>query len=282
MKKLSALLLLLVFAHTGHSQEYSSSKRSNITFNHSNGLSSFNVEMRGKIDVTDDDKDIKSMSADAYLEINKITFGSRRTIVVSPDGNGLRREYYEGREKLSWEPAGRQWLSEILPELLRTTTIAAESRVNRFYKKGGVSGVLGEIRLIDSDYVKAHYANALMGLNLAVKDYVTVIQGVSSTMDSDHYMTEFLEKNMTKFLQDKAAMDAVFNACGKMESDHYKTQVIKEALDQQSPTAEGIESILLASSNMESDHYKTEVLTSLLKKDNLSDAVVNEMIKNTM
>src|SRR5882672_11048244 len=92
-------------------------------WNHSNGMSSFNVEIRGKIELTDDDKDIKSMSSDGYLEINKTAFGSKRTLIVTPQGNALKREYYEGRTAVPFEPEGRKWMSEILPELVRTTTI---------------------------------------------------------------------------------------------------------------------------------------------------------------
>src|SRR6478609_5763110 len=130
----------------------SSTKNSTITINRSNGVSSFNVEMRGKIDVTDDDKDIKSISPDGYLEISKVTFGSKRSIVITPEGSGIKREYYEGREKLAFEPEGKKWLGEILPELVRSTTIAAESRVNRYYKQGGVNGVLEEIGRLDGSY----------------------------------------------------------------------------------------------------------------------------------
>jgi len=91
------------------------------------------VETRGKIELTDDDKDIKSISPDGYLEITKVTLGSRRSIVITPTENGIKREYYEGREKMDFEKEGRKWLSEILPELVRSTTIAAENRVNRFF-----------------------------------------------------------------------------------------------------------------------------------------------------
>ena len=44
--------------------------------------------MRGQIDVTDDDKDIKSISDDGYLEINKTVFGSKRTLVIHTDNSG--------------------------------------------------------------------------------------------------------------------------------------------------------------------------------------------------
>jgi len=85
-------------------------------------------------------------------------------------------------------------MNEILPELVRTTTIGAESRVNRYYRQGGVSAVLAEIDRLESDHVKAHYASLLMKQNVAAKDYAMVINRISSTLDSDHYLTEFSKK----------------------------------------------------------------------------------------
>lgn len=280
-KSFLGLVLILAPLFTSAQLEITTSnKTSRMTINE-NGFSNFNVEMRGKIDLTDDDKDIKSISPDGYLEITKVTFGSRRSIVITPQENGVKREYYEGREKMDFEKEGRKWLGEILPELVRTTTIAAEGRVNRFYKQGGSTAVLNEIGKLDSDHVKSAYANLLMKQNVAAKDYPLIISQITSAISSDHYRTEFLSGGMSKFLLSKEAMDAVFAASGKMESDHYKTQVIKGALEKQSPSLEGIKSILLATGKMESDHYKTEVLTTLLEKDNLSDAIVSEMISAT-
>lgn len=285
MKTILALLISLVMiASSAFAQTESissSNKSTKITFNRSNGISSFNVEMRGKIDVTDDDKDIKSISPDGYLEISKVTFGARRSIVITPEGGGIKREYYEGREKIAFAPEGKIWLGEILPELVRSSTIAAESRVNRYYRQGGVNGVLEEIGRLDGSYIKSHYANLLMKLNVPVKDYANVIAKISEGMDSDHYLTEFLEKNMNKFLQSKEASDALFQACGKMESDHYITQVIKAALQNQTPSAEAMKSLLLTAGNMDSDHYITEVLSALMKQQNLTDATIGEMINTS-
>ncbi len=249
---------------------------------HSNGFNSFNVETRGKIELTDDDRDIKSMSPDGYLEITKTVFGSRRTLVITPQANGLKREYYEGRTSIPYEPEGRKWLAEIMPELIRSTTIGAESRVNRFYRQGGTNAVLREIAAMESDYVRYHYAKVLMNVpSITTKDYATIINSVADKMDSDHYLTEFLQSDMDKFLSTKESADAVFAATRNMESDHYKTQIIKEALRTKAASPEAIKSILAASANIESDHYKTEVLTSLMRQPNLSDPVVTEMIATT-
>lgn len=277
-------LLGFIFSGFAQNSETYTEKHSNSTrtISRSNGLSSFNVEMRGKIDVTDDDRDIKSISPDGYLEITKITFGSRRRIAINPGPKGLEKVYYEGGTRVEWEPEGRQWLSEILPELVRTSTVAAESRVARFYKKGGVNAVIGEIESMESDYVKSHYAKILMSYNMGAAEYPKIISKIAHTIDSDHYLSEFLENNMDKFIHDKSSLDAVFEACRKMDSDHYKTQVIKEALVNQSPSAQATTSILASLKDMDSDHYKTEVMSALMRKDNVSDATISEMIAATM
>jgi hypothetical protein len=237
------LALIIVNSSFGQSETtrvYASGNDSKVTYKRSDGFNSFNIEVRGKIEVTDDDRDIKSMSGDGYLEITKTTFGSKRTIIISAEGNTLKREYYEGRTSVSYEPEGRKWLSEILPEVVRTTTVAAESRVNRFYQRGGVQAVLTEIGVIESDYIKAHYAGLLMKLPVQSKDYAVIVSKVSAELDSDHYLSEFLDKNLSKFIQNKDAVEAVFVATNKMGSDHYKTQVIKEALRLQPASIESV------------------------------------------
>lgn len=282
MRSLFSLLVLLV-ALAGQSQSLSveSNKGTKRTLYNRGGMSSFSVETRGKMEVTDDDKDIKSMSPDGYLEITKTVFGSKRTLVISPTPSGLKREYYEGRTSVPFEPEGRKWLGEILPEIVRTTTLAAESRVNRIYKNNGVNGVLDEIRTIESDYVRAHYANLLVNVNQPVQNLAVIITEVGSIMESDHYLTEFLTKNLKLFLPSREAMHAVFTATKNMDSDHYRTEVIKEALYLGPPSLDNVSAALEATDKMESDHYKTEVLTSLLRQSNLTDAVIAEMINTT-
>jgi hypothetical protein len=284
-------ILLIAMAATLFAQEESKTYSSQSTrrqsgttvYNHSDGLQSFNIEMRGKIEVTDDDREIKSMSPDGYLEINKTVFGSRRTLVISPQGGSLKREYYEGRAPVPYEPEGRKWLAEIMPELVRTSLIAAESRVNRFYKQGGIQAVLGEIDQIESEYVQEHYASLLVGLSgVTDKDYKTIIDRVATAIDdSDYYLAEFLNKGLKKFVSNNGAMESVFKACDKMDSDHYKTEVIKEALRIQPVSAESVKVLLAATNKMESDHYRTEVLMALLKQSNLSDPIMSELINCT-
>lgn len=242
-----------------------------------NGISSFDIEMRGKIVLTDDDKDVKSMSPDGYLEVNKTVFGSRRTLIISSEGNGLRKEYYEGRTKVPFEPAGRQWMAEILPELVRSTTIGAEGRVDRFFKKGGAPAVVAEIESMESNYVKSHYASLLMKQPVSPKDYARIIDRIAGTVDSNHYLAGFLKNNLDKFMKSNEALEAVFRATNKLDSDHYKTEVIKTGLENQPVSIDAVRIIMKSAGSMSSDHYKTEVLSSLLRQNNLTDEVISEM-----
>ena len=248
----------------------------------STGTADFNIELRGKVELTDDDQDIKSISDDGYLEINKTVFGSKRSIIIQATGAGqVKKEYYEGRSKMNWEPNGKAWLREILPEVVRSSTIGAQSRVERFYSKGGTSAVLSEIEKLKSDHVKTHYANLLMGRPVQARDYAVIISTLSESIDSDHYMSEFLGKNVAGFIQNDAAASALFSATKELESDHYKTQVILAALKGKLAPAKNVKIILQAAADMESDHYITEVLTSLLKQDNLDDQTLTEIIHTT-
>lgn len=279
-KLVSTIIFLAVIVISSNAQEASvqiHSDNQKTVIKNRNGLSSFDIEMRGKIVLTDDDKDIKSMSPDGYLEVKKTVFGSRRTLIISSESNGLRKEYYEGRTKVPFEPAGRQWMAEILPELVRSTTLGAEGRVDRFFKKGGAPAVVAEIENMESNYVKSHYASLLMKQPVNPKDYARIIDRIAGTVDSNYYLAGFLKNNLDRFMKSNEALEAVFRATNNLDSDHYKTEVIKTGLENQPVSIDAVRIIMKSAGSMSSDHYKTEVLSSLLKQNNLTDEVISEM-----
>jgi hypothetical protein len=234
----------------------------------STGTTSFNVELRGKIEITDDDKDIKGMSDDGYLEISKTVFGSKRTIIIESQGNGkLKKEYYEGRSQMDWDPAGKNWLGEILPEVIRSTTIGAESRVERFYKQGGANAVLDEIDKMTSDYVQSHYGKLLLSKNIPASELPSVINKLANAVNSDYYLSSLLKDNVGKLLATKESADAFFYGARKVGSDYYKSVLLKEALKKYA-----------ASSEMSSDYYMSVVLTTLLEQKEVKDESLTELL----
>ena len=246
----------------------------------SNGSTDFNIEVRGKIELTDDDRDIKSISDDGYLEINKTVFGSKRTIVIESLGGGkMKKEYYEGRTKIEWEPNGKEWLSEVLPDIVRSSTIGAESRVNRFFRQGGAAAVLNEISSLTSDYVKAHYGKLLLEKNISAADMPKVITSLSSSISSDYYLSTLLKDSMKKLLVSKAAADAFFTASEKISSDYYRMVVLKEALQEYVTSPEQVKSILRSAATMSSDYYLSVVLTTVVENPGAKEETMADVVE---
>lgn len=109
-------------------------------------FSAYEIEYKGKIVLTDDDRDVKSISPDGYLRITKSSFGNSRKIEIESDDKGnLTKKYYDGRTEEAFMPNGQEWLEEILADVIRKTGIGGKERIMRIYNKGGVSAVLNEI-----------------------------------------------------------------------------------------------------------------------------------------
>lgn len=279
------LFMVSIFAHPILAQDESASRSESHSANsvhrwkNSTGLTNFNIEVRGKIEVTDDDKDIKSLSNDGYLQITKTVFGSKRTIIVESLGGGkFKKEYYEGRTKMEWDPNGKNWLGEILPQIVRTTTLASEGRVNRIYSKDGVSGVLAELSRLEGDYTRAHYAKLLLEKNIADSELSSVITKIADVINSDYYLSTVFQSNVGRMLSTPQAAEAFFQGTKKINSAYYKSVVLKEALKKYPASPAQVKVILQSAATIDSDYYLSVVLTTLLDQSNVKDESLNELV----
>jgi hypothetical protein len=288
------VILLTLFQVEARSQEESvsrsesrteSSNRSHSTthrWKNSTGVTNFNIESRGKIEVTDDDKDIKSLSNDGYLEITKTVFGSKRAIVIESLGGGkIRKEYYEGRNRMEWDPHGKNWLAEILPEIVRTTTLGAEGRVNRIYAKDGVAGVVDELSRLEGDYTASHYAKLLLEKNISNADLPRVINGIADAINSDYYLSTVFQSNVSRLLATPEAANAFLEGTKKIGSAYYKSVVLKEAAKKLAGSPAQVRTILQSASEISSDYYLSVVLTTLLEQSDLKEESIRELIPVT-
>jgi len=283
------LIIIILICGRGFAQEETASKSesSSETSSHNgvnrwkntSGLNSFNIESRGKIELTEDDKDIKSLSNDGYLEITKTVFGSKRAIVVESMGGGkLKKEYYEGRTKMEWEPNGKNWLAEILPEIVRSTTLGAEGRVNRIFAKGGSGAVVAELSNLKGDYTCAHYAKLLLEKNIPSSELANVISAVAENIESDYYLSSVLQNNADKLLSTPDAANAFLTGTKKISSAYYKSVVLKAALKKLSASPAQVKIILQSAATINSDYYLSVVLTTLLEQKDVKDESLNELI----
>ena len=118
-------------------------------FINNDSFENFEVEYRGNIVITPNDKDIQSISKNGFIKISKSSFGNKRRIHIQADANGnLQKEYYEGKSKKDFSKGGQEWLNDILLEVTRKTGISAEERIRRLAKKG-FEPILAELEEIE-------------------------------------------------------------------------------------------------------------------------------------
>ena len=241
---------------------------------------SYKIEFEGDFELSDDDKDITSVSRGGYFEISRSAFGSKRRVIIESDSRGnLTKEYYVGRERTEYEPEGREWLAESLPEIVRSTTIGAESRVNRFYRKDGANGVMEEVERLGGDYLKAHYIKLLMDKEgLSPNELVVIIEGAAEEVGSDYYLTEILKDNEKQFFTNTATSKAYIEASEEVNSDHYRSEILKRVLRNDDVKGELLVAVLKSAEEINSDHYLSQVLKETLDERELTDEIIQQVI----
>ncbi len=230
----------------------------------------FKIESKGKIEISANDKDVLSISNDGYLTLSKTVFGGKHKVDMRQEGSNLQKRYFQGSKEKPWEPEGRKWLAEILPELVLTSTLGAESRVERFYKQGGTSAVLKGIDELKSDYVRQHYGDLLLKYPLSDQQIAEVFQRLSKSIQSDYYLASLLNGNLEKGLRNQTTALAFIQAINGIASDFYRSSVLQAVIKKGDGAKIDLKRFLDITRDINSDFYKASVLEELARYDGVS------------
>jgi len=282
------LALFLITSNSAKAQRINKSvnvntSRGKTTITVKNGrANSFSLEFEGNITLSNDDKDITAISDGGYFEIKKSAFGSRRRIYMEPDNSGrLLKKYYVGSSNKGFDPEGKKWLAEVLPEIIRSSTIGAKQRVDRFYNQGGAAAVLDEITYIESDYVKATYLELLIEKNLTESELAAFLKTVEREIDSDHHAAEILTHSATNFLSSSALTSAYIDVTQEINSDHHKAAILNHAIENGTVSDAQIKTLFTITQDINSDHHKANVLQHVLKERNLNDSNIALLLETS-
>ena len=246
------------------------------TYSHvvQNGSNATEINFRGKVTFTDDERDIKSISPGGYFKFSKTTFGNTRSILIESSSDGtLTRTYHANRQQQPYEPEGRKWLADMLPEIIATSGIGAEERVRRIYAKKGVNGVLETIDDLDNDHAASIYFGYLLEQpNLADKDLRLVLEKLTGKVESDHEKANLLRRVSGLYLRNDQTGQAYIRAVSSIDSDHEKANVLRHVLDNAKLNETNATALIQALADIDSDHEKAQVVRSLLQANKLNGA----------
>ena len=250
------------------------------TYSNNNGVTSTELEYRGKIIFTDNEKDVKSISPSGFIKFSKRSFGTRRTIILEGEARGeITREYREGSKKLPFEPDGRKWMASVLPEIIRTTGIGAAERVAKIYKQGGIDAVLEEISSLPTNYVQRIYYDAAFETSgLSTNDYVKLIEDAGEEISSSYELSKILISNSDRLTKSERTMTATIGVTKDISSSYEQSKVYKHYLTKSDISEENKGLIIKAVREISSSYEQSKVLVALLQEE-ISDENINLVIE---
>jgi predicted RNA-binding protein with EMAP domain len=276
------LLLLQISSYAQDRIENNGKGDRTHTYRNNTGVTSTDLEYRGKIIFTDDETDVKYISPGGFLRFSKRSFGNKRTIFLEGEDQGvITREYREGSKKLPFDPEGRKWMASVLPDIIRTTGIGAEERVKKFYKEGGIDAVIAEISMLPTNYVQSKYYTAALELpNLSANEQIRLIKDAGQKIGSSYELSKILVANGKNISKNEKAVAAAIEVAGEISSSYEQSKVYKHYLTKTDISADNKTMVIKGVREISSSYEKSKVLLSALQddlnKENI-DLVIDEV-----
>jgi hypothetical protein len=226
------------------------------------------VDVRGHIELTDDDRDVKSVSPNGYFELSSrrwlSLFGRRYEVRGGADGTVSRRFTVNGVER-PVDAQTRAWIGDVIQRLVRNG-FDADARVARILARQGPPGVLDEISRISSGFVKAIYFGQLFrqarldGTN-AQRALGQAGQEIHSSFELARVLMAFVDNTTI----DEMLGAAFVGATDSLRSDFEHARVLTRLLARQ-PRTPTLAKVALASSlQIGSDFEKSRVLAGFVQ-----------------
>jgi len=245
-------------------------------------FSDYDIQVRGKIKVNDNDTGILSISPGGSLKISKKTFGNKRSVIIESNSLGiLNYEYYEGRTKIDYKPEGEKWLADILLDVLRITGIDAEGRVKRFYKQDGVDAVLQEIEMISSNSVRALYFEALLDdYKLNEMEVMAISTGISK-LSSNTARGELYSAYSSIFLINTNTSIVFFSNVSKLSSNSERARILVQISEKINfEDGEVIEAYFAVVDRMSSNTERGRVMRNLENTQDLTVSTYTRLLQS--
>jgi beta-lactamase regulating signal transducer with metallopeptidase domain len=228
-------------------------------------LRRFDVRVRGEMTFSDDLTDVATLADGAYLSLRDRSWFTVRSIEVSGERGVVTRKFWVSGVQQPWDPEGRNYLADRLPSLVRRTGVAAEARTRQILSTSGVSGVLDEIKLLESDYARRRYYQEL--LKTAQIDGPTagrVVSSAADTIRSGYELRQTLTAAAPHVARDAEAVQAFVEAAASISSDYEHRQALDVLAEAPGLIAAAGEPIARSAARIGSDFEKRQALSRLL------------------
>jgi beta-lactamase regulating signal transducer with metallopeptidase domain len=253
-----------------HSSSHSSSSTSDNgdrswSANWSGTGCSADLRARGQIGFTADYSDVNAISAGGSFEITERLGDTVRHLEIRPNGGALTRTYTFNGQAMTFDNAGRAWLSAVLLDLNRQTGFAAHARVPVLLKSGGAPAVLEEIVGLGSDYVRGlYFTDLLTGTRLSGADLRQTVKTAGGTLTEDHQLQSVLATLTEQYpLRDDDLRAMFIDATSHLRADHARGDILDRIAESGPLTKASLMRALELTGGMQADYEIVRVLEQL-------------------
>ncbi len=233
----------------------------------SDGHNKLKVEISGEIELSDDDSDIVSISRRGYISIYEKNRKRRMELEIDPGKDGtLQYAYWVNGRSQEFDDEGREWLGEVLIDVIYKTGLGADKRVKKILAREGVDGVLDEIDQIESSWISRLYFEELINSGeLTDDDFSRVLKMAGRQIDSDYEKAELLIAIAEQIQNNQDLIADYVEAVETLDSDYETRRVLSEiSIDRDTPRPI-ILAVLEIADLMDSDYEKAELMISLAR-----------------
>jgi beta-lactamase regulating signal transducer with metallopeptidase domain len=244
------------------------------SWSYTNNSDHLEVTYSGAFEFTDDDTDVRQLSAGGSLKISdgRWLFGRHSVEIRERDGK-LEHHYYVNASERPFEPEGRAWLRDNLPRFVRNSGFGAEARVARFLKNGGPGAVLTEIGRLDSTYVKRIYFTQLFKqASLTPEQYRQALSQAGREMRGSNYeLAQLLIGLADGVPDDEATKAAYFQAASGIHSDYELRRVLSAMIKRGPLSSSTLAGVLASARSIDSDYEASELLRLVLAQQTIDE-----------
>jgi hypothetical protein len=201
---------------------------------------------------------------DDYVELEERDGDHNRRVRVS---GGRALEYrWSVDGNAGFDVDRERWLANVLLAVERRTAWVAKTRVPLLLKQGGVDAVLDETYLMDSDYAKRQYYNALLaGARLSDANKDRILRQASDSMSSDYERAELLKSVAAQGPMTDQLARSVIRVAQRMSSDYEKRRALSAGLEAVT-SPESRMAFFSAASTMSSSYELAELLIAAQRR----------------
>jgi beta-lactamase regulating signal transducer with metallopeptidase domain len=224
--------------------------------------------------------DIAAIDDDGSVTIDQSGGDVDHRVELRAKGATITRRWFVDNTERPYDAAAREWFTATLTDLIRRTGYQAEERSRWVLKTRGVEGMFQEIALLDGDYAKRTYYQALIADGKADPAVVSrVVTQAGHELTSSYDLAELLVLVGRLYPLTEPMRSAFVAASNHLDSDYDRHRVLSVVLANRNLPDDLASAILSSAGGITSDYDLAEVLVVLIQRHPITDGMREPFFK---